>query len=207
MKIPSRKQYPHEKKYSWLTILLDAYAISDQFMSDDIRTEEKRRGIKVACHKGCSECCSRPDIPMNEIEFRGISWYVTEIAKPTLQNRLKPRLVQHFKTTICPFLLDEICSIYPVRPLACRDFVVYGEACDKDEDPYLTRREDIHLPNTDMGYHVAMRLLDGDMFGFSSQTEKEQAFHAGIIVAKSTPMHEGNWQYLAKLIDFFQSQS
>ena len=44
----------------------------------------------------------------------------------------------------CPFLEDESCSIYPVRPSICREYIVYSppEYC---VDPFTNSIERLHL--------------------------------------------------------------
>jgi hypothetical protein len=53
-----RLHFPEdEKKLPWLPLLLDAYAIADTGVSIALRGEEKRRKVKLACAKGCGNCC------------------------------------------------------------------------------------------------------------------------------------------------------
>ncbi len=47
----------------------------------------------------------------------------------------------------CPFLRDGCCTVYPVRPFACRRFLVFRVRCAYGEDPTLTRPHDVFRPS------------------------------------------------------------
>jgi len=69
----------HEQRLPWLTILLDAYLITDQGISESIKREEKQ-GKKLACARGCASCCkSHETIPVYPLELMGMSWYAAEV--------------------------------------------------------------------------------------------------------------------------------
>ena len=59
----------------------------------------------------------------------------------------------------CPFLIDNACSIHPLRPLACRNYNVFGQQCAEGEDAYYTRRGDVltpHQKNTDLAFDTML---------------------------------------------------
>lgn len=105
---------------------------------------------KKACSIGCSHCCHQ-NIPVHAAEEITITEYVdkefTLIDIKALTSRLRewfrfvnahtpnvPTLSQYdvrvfgeqiIKHRIpCPFLVDDKCSVYPVRPITCRSFYV-----------------------------------------------------------------------------------
>jgi Fe-S-cluster containining protein len=45
----------------------------------------------------------------------------------------------------CPFLIDEACSIHPIRPLICREYLVTSPA-EHCFDPATLQTEMVHLP-------------------------------------------------------------
>ncbi len=146
-----RLRFPEdEKKLPWLPLLLDAYAIADTGVAIAIRDEEKRRKVKLACAKGCGNCCAhQKDLPVYPHELVGIYWFVSEKTDPSLRGILRGRLDKHAAGSACPFLVDRSCSIHPVRPIGCRQFNVFGSACSDGEDPYYTRRDDVLVPLPD----------------------------------------------------------
>jgi Fe-S-cluster containining protein len=146
-----RLHFPQdESRLPWLSLLLDAYAIADTGIAVAIRDEEKRRKKKLACTKGCGNCCAhQKDLPLYPHELVGIYWYVSEKMVSPGRDLLKDRLAHHKADSPCPFLIDNACSIHPVRPIGCRQFNVFTAPCAAGEDPYYTRRVDVLLPITD----------------------------------------------------------
>jgi Fe-S-cluster containining protein len=136
-----------EKRVPWLPLLLEAYAIADTGVRVAIRNEEKRRKVRLACGKGCGNCCvHQRDIPLYPHELVGIYWYVSEKLDPAARDMLKDRLAAHGKDSPCPFVIDGSCVIHPLRPIGCRQFNVFTTPCAPEEDPYFTRRDDVLIP-------------------------------------------------------------
>jgi len=86
---------------------------------------------ELACHKGCATCCTLR-VLASAPEIFLIAQFIKE--RPELSNVLPDRIAAANLVTIgldepqrvklrrqCPFILSAgACSIYPVRPLACR---------------------------------------------------------------------------------------
>lgn len=131
-----------ESVHPWLPILLNAYYVVDKGIADAVKME-LRRGRKLACGKGCATCCkTHTTIPVYPLELVGISWYVTEKSGGPEREAIKIQLAQYKENSPCPFLMDGSCSVHPMRPVSCRQFMVFGKPCDEGEDPYYTSRED-----------------------------------------------------------------
>jgi len=136
-----------EQRLPWLAPLLDAYAIADTGVAIAIRDAEKKQKKKLACGKGCGACCvHQTDLPLYPHELVGIYWYASEKMPAELHDALKARLTAVPATPGCPFLIDDSCSIHPVRPIGCRQFNVLSAPCAPGEDPYFTRRHDVLEP-------------------------------------------------------------
>lgn len=68
---------------------------------------------EMQCLPGCTDCCRRFGVPSRTIEEDGrIRTYL----------KAQGRDLMPAQGTTCPYLSDEGCSIYPVRPLTCRLF-------------------------------------------------------------------------------------
>jgi len=136
-----------EQRLPWLSLLLDAYSIADTGVAIAIRDREKKEKKKLACGKGCGTCCiDQKDLPLYPHELVGVYWYASEMIAGPARDVLKGRLAVHAPASGCPFLVDNSCSIHPVRPVGCRMFNVFTTPCSPGEDPYFTRRGDVLQP-------------------------------------------------------------
>jgi Fe-S-cluster containining protein len=139
-----------EKRLPWLPMLLDAYAIADTGITVALRDAEKKQKKKLACGKGCGNCCEhQKDLPLYPHELVGIYWYVSEKLPAATRDVLKNSLTVHTAESPCPFLINGSCSIHPLRPIGCRQFNVFTSPCAPGEDPYYTRRDDVLVPIAD----------------------------------------------------------
>ena len=122
--------------------------------------DARLKHVKKACSAGCAHCCHQ-NIPVHAAEEFAITKYVdnefSSIQKIELIERLKNwfqfmnentpnisalseedvrvfggKLIQ--QKVACPFLSENKCSIYQVRPITCRTFYVADspEKCEKN---------------------------------------------------------------------------
>ena len=203
IEISKRLNFPDdEAKFTWLPMLLDAYAIIDKGISIAIDGFEKKRKTKLACKKGCGSCCTtHKDIPVYPLELVGIYWYAIEkIARP-LRESLKNLLWGHNKGNSCPFLIDGACSIHPFRPIACRQFNVFSRPCDEGEDPYYTRRNDVLTPiqeYTDRAFYAML-----PFYGVTDKAAKERIIKSRLLNTQVRELQSYNWKELARRMDDF----
>ena len=140
-----------ERRFPWLSLLLDAYAIADTGVAVAVKNMEKKQKKKLACGKGCGNCCvHQKDLPLYPHEIVGIYWYASEKISGQARDLLRNRLAVASGASGCPFLIDNSCAIHPVRPIGCRQFNVFTTPCATEEDPYYTRCGDVLQP--DQGY-------------------------------------------------------
>ena len=198
-----RKYFPEEKKYDWLTPLLDAYHIKDKLIELELKREPRRN--QLACKKGCHTCCLNPTIHVNRVEFMGLSWFVSEQLTNPLRKKLRSNLEKnHQASLICPFLVDGECSVYLVRPLTCRGFHVLGDPCDVDEDPWLHRKHDIWFPSRKTTKKVALTLMPA--LGISNKKIQLQEFEKGFMLENARPLHEVDWSKTLEIMSMFDEK-
>lgn len=120
-------------------------AISELANSLAKRTYQQNQPI--ACVKGCSWCCFQP-VYLTTQEALLIYEYVMQafdsLQIKTIQSKSKSKfkktrnLTEEKKQSIihaCPFLVDNSCSVYPVRPMACRIYLSMDvDSCKKKYD-------------------------------------------------------------------------
>lgn len=99
------------------------------------------------CKKGCSFCCDIP-LAVSDLEVILIKEYLDKnhiaykrlnCMKEMPRNFKKGKIIgEKYEGIKCPFLKDNICSIYSVRPYRCRKHIVGGDmTCDLDEYNYF----------------------------------------------------------------------
>lgn len=169
----------------------------DEGVYNDIKKRQKS-GQPLACRKGCSSCCkTHKDIPIYPIEIVGIYWYVIEKISEPLRSKIKTALINHKNDSFCPFLIDGICSIYPMRPLACRQFNVFNRACLEGEDPYYTRPQDVLKPGAYLGKALFETI---PFYGIQSDSEKIEFLNSGRLNSLVKILQRYPWIELARRI-------
>ena len=203
---PKRLNFPaDEPVHHWLPILLDAYCVVDKGVAEALKMEA-RKGRKLACSKGCSTCCkTHSTIPVYPLELVGLSWFVTEKINGAGRETLEARLKEYKENDPCPFLADGACAIHPMRPIACRQFMVFGKPCDEGEDPYYTRREDVLTPIrkfTDRAFFIML-----PFYGVESESERWKIIEKGAVHQVVKLMQTCNWKSLAEKMEEFDEKS
>jgi uncharacterized protein len=203
---PRRLTFPvDEPVHHWLPIILDAYCVVDKGVAEALKMEA-RKGRKLACSKGCSTCCkTHSTIPVYPLELVGLSWFITEKIHGAGRETLKSRLNGYQENDPCPFLGDGACAIHPMRPIACRQFMVFGKPCDEGEDPYYTRREDVLTPigkYTDKAFFIML-----PFYGVENEQERWKIIEKGAVHQVVKLLQTCNWKSLAEKMDEFDKRS
>ena len=196
-----RLSFPEdEKNHPWLKLLLDACYILDKGIANAIESEQ-RKGRRLACGKGCSSCCAQADIPVYPLEIAGISWYATEKISGSMRDILRRQLEGFKKNDHCSFLIDGACSIHPVRPMACRQFNIFGKPCEEGEDPYYTRREDVMAPvkrHVDQAFFIML-----PFYGVEKESERTRIVETGAFHKMAKEFHACKWKDLVEKMERF----
>jgi uncharacterized protein len=202
----SRLSFPDdEARQRWLPLLLKVHATVDTGVAEAIAAAEAG-GRRLACARGCGACCrSHTTIPVYPLELVGLTWYVVEKVGPPLRERLRAQLAAHVTGAPCPMLVDDACAVHAVRPMACRQFNVFGSACAEGEDAYYTRREDVLTPikaYTNAAFNTMLLFHDVSDDGQRSEMVARGAMHSLVRV-----LQEYDWPRLAARMRDFDSAS
>ena len=126
--------------------LLEIYKLIDDINSKNIKKRTEKEGKTPSCRKGCSFCCNI-QVVCTELEVNLIIKYIKDnniILTDEEKNRLKEQSKYNLRSDVekyilnpykkCVFLKNNECSIYPIRPLSCRNYFVYNDPklCDTD---------------------------------------------------------------------------
>ena len=85
----------------------------------------------IYCKKGCSKCCQDGDYPFSELEYKYLIFgykKLDEQLQKTILNRIlnviEDKLTFKGETFSyeCPFLVNNLCSVYAHRGIICRTF-------------------------------------------------------------------------------------
>ncbi len=108
---------------------------SIDMLIDSLLVFAKKKGIGIACHKGCEWCCHQA-VFANSYETHYLSEYIKsnfsreeqqdtrECARQKNEKvkKLSEADILKYKSP-CPLLIDGACSAYEARPMACRIYL------------------------------------------------------------------------------------
>lgn len=186
-----------EARFAWLPMLLDAYEIIDKGVDIAIKREKRKTQRRTACSEGCGACCkTHTDIPVYPLELAGIYWYAIEKMTGQARTVLMEQLADHEGKPPCPFLINNACSIYPIRPVACRQFIVFTKPCAEAEDAFHSRREDVLTPLQDFTDQAFFAMLP--FYGITKEADRIQAVKNKVLNTRVRNLQECDWKALAK---------
>jgi len=101
----------------------DDYKTFIKSLDDKLSTYFERDKDKICCCKGCSACCKNADFPLSFMEMKYLMQGFLRLDKLThdkVRNNIKNVISSDEKNYTCPFLIDDLCSVYEYRPIICR---------------------------------------------------------------------------------------
>ena len=148
-----------ERLYPGLSLLLDAYASVDMGVNEAVQAQ----GRETVCRAGCFQCCYQP-IPVSPLEALALHRHMRHRLKPELRRVLERSLAScrgrsEDVCLPCPFLWDGICQVYALRPIACRQYMVFGRPCAQGEDAARDRPQDVLTPRNERMLEALVRTL------------------------------------------------
>lgn len=99
-------------------------------VDDDLRKIFDYQREYIACKEGCAHCCKRGDYPMSELEYKYLMIgfeQLSETQKSQIKANMEVAKTSDRESYVCPFLIEDSCSVYQYRPLVCRAFGVLTE--------------------------------------------------------------------------------
>jgi Fe-S-cluster containining protein len=189
-----------EAKHPWLPVLLRMHALVDAGIASAVRSEERRRRVRRACRSGCDVCCrTQADIPVFQIELAGISWYSVEKLGGGQRAAVSAGLDRHVAgARECPFLLERVCAVHAVRPMACRLFTVFGRPCAEGEDPFHERRADMLAPPPGLLTRAYRTMLP--FHGVTESPDQDAWLERGLVKTLAVNFPDCDWRSLARLM-------
>ena len=200
---PERMRFEEDEgRFPWLSMLLDAYFVADRGVAGAIAKEQKAR--ELACSKGCASCCRvHLDIPVYPLELVGMTWYAAEKVEEPVRSTLREQLAAHRQGEPCPFLVEDACSIHPMRPMACRQFNVFGTPCAEEEDAFHSRPDDVLQPDRSAIDEALTLTLP--FYGILEGAR--EVVEAGLLNRVVQELQQCNWGSVAKKMEEFDAAS
>jgi Fe-S-cluster containining protein len=144
------QQFNSNLQYGEENVLYGMYEVMDQF-DRDIPDKVRR---EISCKKGCSFCC-HINVDVTEVEVKLIQKYAEE-----RKMEINYEAAADPNRSACPFLsVNGKCSVYKVRPLACRKYFVISDPKLCDSKKYgpkiVTTYVNIEMEALTSGIHNA----------------------------------------------------
>jgi Fe-S-cluster containining protein len=171
-----------------------------------IDTARQRRPPRppLACQEGCAWCCHKR-VGVSAAEVVRIAAYLRQSLSPEKQDEVRARVVQRDEErrglskdrwavlrVPCPLLVEQRCSVYPVRPLTCRG---YNSSDARRCELSVTKRLLVEVPIYEPQQRLATFVLDGTRAGLA-----EAGLDAGLLeltaalrIALETPQAVERW--------------
>ncbi len=126
--------------------MLNNYLIYLKFLDEKFAKFFDKQKPYIFCKKGCAKCCKNAQFPYSEIEIfylmkgaKLLSHEIQENIKQNVENirEQKSKFDGERFLYNCPFLIDDVCSVYNYRGIVCRSFgLMYKVADGKNKVPF-----------------------------------------------------------------------
>ncbi len=162
---------------------------------DQVVSAAINQGVELACKVGCNHCCSArveaiaPEVfrIARDIASRPAEEINAHIERLRVYDAMPSAVAPWQRRTPCPFLIDDLCSIYAVRPGVCRKAHSLDVAKCVENAPEIPQSLNIVLG--------AEALLKGTADAYR-EIGLQAAAHAlgpAVLIALSDPAAESRW--------------
>lgn len=111
--------------------MIEKYKKYLQVITAELETIFEYQQEYICCKEGCSLCCEKGTYPMSQLEYDYLMIGYNELndsLKANIQQKIDEiKKEENVISHICPFLVDNKCSVYQYRPIVCRAFGLLTE--------------------------------------------------------------------------------
>ena len=126
--------------------MLDKYIEFLEYLMGSLNKYFSEQAPYITCKMGCAKCCSNGDYPFSEIEVEYLKQGFNKLddkTKEIILSNIKQIIIDKKNNTKetftykCPFLIDNVCSVYEQRGIICRTFgLIYLKEGAKMQIPF-----------------------------------------------------------------------
>ena len=120
--------------------MIENYTRFLEFLNEKLNTFFEEQKPYIFCKKGCSLCCQNAEFPYSKLEASYLKLGYVRLDK-NIRDIVTNNIIQIKKEKAdckeekflytCPFLINDVCSVYEYRGIICRTF---GLITDNDKD-------------------------------------------------------------------------
>lgn len=113
---------------------LENYEKFLNIFTEDITAMFNHQKDFICCREGCSHCCEYGEYPFTDIEFEYLMQGYEKLdsdTKEKIKRNIKNLKFDEQNYYVCPFLIDNKCSVYNHRGITCRTFGLLNQEEDK----------------------------------------------------------------------------
>jgi len=163
--------------------MLKNYVDYLQIINQKLKRFFNKQQEYICCTKGCAKCCKNGEYPFSEIEYRlltlGFSKLPTEKKEQIIKNvvEIKKQKALHEEGTFtypCPFLLDDLCSVYDYRGIICRTFGLITKFEDNTPKIPFCVHENLNYSKV---YDAETKKISTELYQKSGYKEEPEAYN------------------------------
>jgi Fe-S-cluster containining protein len=179
--------------------MLKTFELTDQTMREQMQAQGVEH--KIACKKGCSVCCKNVEMPILSAEIETIGWHIKNRVGRELRRKILNKVDKQKPNSVaCPFVINDSCSIYQVRPLACRTYLIMNQACRPGENILETRfddRVDFESLKMQASLRPLVGLVDENAEKLDTESDDFQRM-LGFIISQRVSLSDMDWKGFLK---------
>jgi len=112
---------------------LDNYEKFLEILQGDLDKIFAHQHEYIRCVPGCAHCCSSGEYPFSKLEFEYLMAgfeKLPSVIQKKISKKMETLKNSEAEEYACPFLINNLCSVYQNRGLTCRTFGLLSERAD-----------------------------------------------------------------------------
>lgn len=164
-------------------IMFDNYIKYLNMLNGKLEKFFQKQKPYIFCKKGCAKCCKNAQFPYTQIEFEYLILGYQQLSDDT-KNQICSNVIQVLSEKLasgenkfiykCPFLIENVCSLYDYRGIMCRTFGLLNAVGVNGSDVPFCALEGLNYSNV---YDTERKMISTEMFKKLNIKEEPVAFN------------------------------